>query len=42
MVERVAKNTDSDMLRVTGDIFSLGSAVVPVVMRRNIPMVHVD
>ena len=38
----LTKNRDSDMLRVTGNEFSVGSAVMVVVIRGNIAMVRAD
>ena len=38
----VANNTESDISRVSGNAFSLGSNVEVVVMRRHFAMVHAD
>ena len=38
----LANNRDSDILGVTGNVFSVGSVVVVVVMRGNMAMVHAD
>ena len=38
----LAKNTDSDILRVSGEPFSMGSTVEVVAKRGNAAMVHAD
>ena len=40
--KNVAKNTESDISRVSGEPFSMGSTMVVVAMRVNVSMVHAD